>query len=272
MALREGVVRALFGGTFSSFGLGVRSVGDAWILVAHTVSGTMSGDPIEPADLLDWLCDVFVPFAAPFSNGDVEETQIDFRGWGIPLSLRRVGLRVEVLPAELPAQVEERESVLVVETLLTLGEICLSLGACGSPAERWSSIKASCLLFAAAPDGDEAGWSLGWDLAEITREAGWAAGQLGQALEDYVAAAEWLTSRQRLFAVGKLAGEPAVEEWSVMSIPDLPSREAIARMVEEAAAAFDETLETLRCEALATRNVDARQVLVFERFYGPLRY
>jgi hypothetical protein len=257
---------ALWSGTPRNFGIGARVLDDEWILSARTIRATVRSDPVRPEEVLEWLCDVFPQFSGPFSEIEVEECEIDFRRWGMPLALHRRGLRIDILVEGHPLQVERVESVLVVEALLTLGEIMVAIGVGSDAAARWGKVKDSCLLFASAPEDG----SFAFSLEEMDRQASWAAKGLGHSLEDYVLAAEWLTARQRLFAVGQLDREPSPDEWAVRTIPALPAPEVVREMLEKAAAAFDETVEDVRSEALAMRNMDARQVLVFRRFYGPI--
>jgi hypothetical protein len=185
----------------------------------------------------------------------------------MPLSLHRRGLKIELLVEGRPPQIEYVESVLIVEAILTLGEIMIALGGDPSAAARWAEVKDSCFLFASSPEDG----SFDVSLDEMDRQAIWSAKGLGHSHEDYVMAAEWLTSRQRLFAVGQLDCEPSPDEWAVRKIPTLPEPHVIREMVEKAAAAFDETADDVRKEALALRNMDARQTLVFRRFYGLVR-
>jgi hypothetical protein len=258
---------ALWSGTPQNFGIGARLVDDEWIMSARTIRAAVRSDPIRSEEVLDWLCEVFPRFSGPFSEIEVEECEVDFHRWGMPLALRRHGLRIDVLVEGHPAQIERVESVLIVEALLTLGEIMVVIGVGSDATARWETVKDSCLLFAAPPEDGT------FDVSseELDRQARWSAKGLGHSIEDYVLAAQWLTSRQRLFAVGQLDNEPSPDEWAVRTIPALPSPEVIKDMLEKAAAAFDETVEDVCEEALALRNMDARQVLVFRRFYGPVR-
>lgn len=262
---KEIAMKALWCG-LPNFSVGAAPHEGGWVLRARTRDAAVRSDLVDPSAVLAWLADGFERFSGPFSGGDEGSADLDFRAWGMPLVLRRDGLRIDLLVEGRSPQVETRESVLVVESVLTLGEILVRIGADAASSELWRRASESCLLFAAAPEDG----SFSSDPAETERLARWSAAGLGHRYEDYLLAAEWLTARQRLFAVKALESEPSPREWMAAWMPDVPAAEVVAEMVERAAAAFGETPADLREEALSMRNIDARQLLVFRRFYGPI--
>lgn len=262
---KENAMKALWCG-LPNFSVGAAPHEGGWILRVRTRDAAVRSDLVDPSLVLSWLAKGFERFSGPFSGVEADPAALDFRRWGMPLVVRRDGLRIDLLVDGRPPQVETRESVLVVESVLTLGTILMEIGADVTSAEMWRKATVSCLLFAAAPEDG----SFSSDPVETERLARWSAAGLGHRYEDYLLAAEWLTARQRLFAVKALEAEPSPQEWSAERIPELPEAEVVAEMVEKAAAAFDESPADLREEALAMRNIDARQLLVFRRFYGPV--
>lgn len=259
--------KRLWGGT-SNFGFGVCCESGEWRLEAYADDARAHGNPgIDPDAVLNWLCDVFGGFSGPFSGSSVEEFELDFRRWGMPVLVRRAGLRVDIEIEGRRPRCMLRESVLVVEAVLTLGEALVAAGAGTEAAGRWSDVKDSCLLYAYAPEDG----SFEEVPGEVEAVGRWSSEGLGQDFAYYKQAAEWLTARQRLYAAGLVAAEPSPDEWNVEAALVLPDASVVDRMLDEAALATDEDVRSLRREALSTRNFDARQVLVFRRWYGPAR-
>ncbi len=158
------------------------------------------------------------------------------------------------------------ESVIPVEVLLGLGNL-LATDAPTHLQALWKRASAQTLLppFSLSrwedmsqPDEDEA------------NETEWYARALGHDVDTYRRVANWLHARQLAFAVGHPdhAEEPTQAEYDVRNVPENLMDDAdIDAIYALSAPKLGHTIDELRRQAVAQRNVFARNITVFRRFF-----
>lgn len=158
------------------------------------------------------------------------------------------------------------ESVIPVEVLLGLGNL-LSSDAPTHLQALWKRASAqtqlppfslSRLEDMSQPEEDEAS------------ETEWYARALGQDVNTYCRVANWLHARQLAFAVGhpNHPEEPTQAEYDVRNVPENLMEDAdIDAIYALSAPKLGYTIDELRRQAVGQRNVFARNVTVFRRFF-----
>ncbi|RWL22512.1 MAG: hypothetical protein EOR63_32255 [Mesorhizobium sp.] len=158
----------------------------------------------------------------------------------------------------------EGHSVVAVEVLLRLGEILSGMSDDQALKQAWRECRnATDLLpfdtnieFEFRPEG------------EMEEETEWYARKFGLAADDYARAAEWLTARQRLYGIKGEGNDIPYTEWSPSSLPEgLPDRETVKALVKRAAEAEGVEAEELSLDAIHDRNMEARQIAVYRKWY-----
>lgn len=230
-----------------------------------------TGAAVEPDAALAVLARAWPVVAGPFTEGgepegrfnlsslvagDMPEVVIDRKG--VFSSVEADGRRSDL----------DTHSVVAVEVLMRLGEILASETADEALKAKWTAAVSRTLLtpfltqidFDRHVDGEE------------DRETEWHASQLGQSLGDYSLAARWLQARQLLYAVKGEGSDVPCDEWKASVLPEgLPGEAEVDALVARAAAAFGTSAEELARDAVYLRNSDARQMLVYSRWYGDPR-
>lgn len=157
------------------------------------------------------------------------------------------------------------ESVIPVEVLLALGNLIAS-DAPPHLKALWNRASSQTEL----PPFSLSRWEdMGQPGDDAENETDWYARALGQDGETYRRAANWLHARQLAFAIGHPDHtEPTAAEYDVRTVPDhLPSDSDIDAIYALSASKLDSTVDDLRKQAIAQRNIDARNVRVFRRFF-----
>jgi hypothetical protein len=157
------------------------------------------------------------------------------------------------------------ESVIPVEVLLALGNVL----AADAPPHlqaiwRRASIQTDLPPFPLSRIED-----MGRPQDDADNEVGWYAAALGQDVETYVRTASWLHARQLAFAVGHPdQTEPTQAEYDVHNVPALlPTNEEIDAIYSLSAKKLRSTVNELRTQAIDQRNMIARNITVFRKFF-----
>ena len=224
--------------------------------------------PADPEYALSALCDGWTAIAGPFHAAGEPAGTFDLSllvgGWQPGAMLVRDGLFSSVVVGGHRHDLEVH-SVAAVEVLLKTGDILASDCAGEATKGRWAALKAETRLTPFPSLNAE----MESDPADHAADTAWYALQVGQNPETYRQAAVWLHARQVLFGyLGEGQSMPA-GEWNPEHVPEgLPSAQAIQDLASRAARATGESDEDFARSALFTRNMDARQKVIYARWYG----
>lgn len=156
------------------------------------------------------------------------------------------------------------ESVIPVEVLLATGNL-LAAHAPPHLAEMWRRVSAPTDL-PAFPILD---MEMNQSDEDAARETEWYANSLGQSVAYYERLANWLHARHLAFAVGAPGySEPTREEYDLSFAPaEVPSMSDIDRIYDLSKDLLKSSVEDLREQAVAGRNVVVRAENVFGRYF-----
>lgn len=158
------------------------------------------------------------------------------------------------------------ESVIPVEVLLGLGNL-LATDAPPHLRTLWKRASAQTQL----PPFSLSRWEdMSQPQEDEANETEWYARALGQDVDTYRRVANWLHARQLAFAVGHPdhTEEPTQAEYDVRNVPENLMDDAdIDAIYALSAPKLGHTIDELRRQAVAQRNVFARNVTVFRRFF-----
>ncbi|MBY3433263.1 hypothetical protein HFN89_03675 [Rhizobium laguerreae] len=158
------------------------------------------------------------------------------------------------------------ESVIPVEVLLALGNVI----AADAPPHLKAIWKRASIQTALPPFPLSRLEDMGQPDGDAASETEWYARAVGQDVETYCRAANWLHARQCAFAVGHPdhPTEPTQSEYDVRHVPEsLPSDAEIDAIYALSPTKLGYTLSELRKQAVDQRNTSARDVTVFRRFF-----
>lgn len=155
-------------------------------------------------------------------------------------------------------------SVVVVEVLLRLGQILAEASRDADLKKAWSECRRGTDLL---PFETSVGFEYRPE-GEMEEETEWYARKFGQSPADYARAAEWLTARQRLYGFLGEGKDIPYKVWKPDALPKgLPGREAVDELVRRAAEAEGIAPDELSRQAVHDRNIEARQIAVYRRWY-----
>lgn len=158
----------------------------------------------------------------------------------------------------------EQHSVIAVEVLLRIGEILTSMSQDTELNRAWSECRRKTDLL---PFETNVGFEFRPE-GEMEEETAWYAGKFEQTPEDYKRAALWLTARQRLFGILKEGEDLPYQIWKPTSLPEgLPNHDTVDVLVHRAAKAEGVDVTEFSREAIHARNLEARQIAVYRRWY-----
>lgn len=222
---------------------------------------------MSPDAALMMICERFPSLAGRFAGDRSEVGEFDVGVLvGIPAPvLRRDGLFIRVVDNEQRELAFRSESVIVLEVIIALADELAAMSPGGDGASRWLEIKKRCELFPFPRDrwGEK---DVGAE--ESVPEARWYAEKLEQSFEYYRSAAIWLSARQQLHGLEHLAVEPSQREWRVDMVLDVPDEAELLSLTDRVCRLTGRSPCEFIDDALASRNVDARQEVVYRRWYG----
>lgn len=222
-----------------------------------------------PREVLGKICDAFPSLAGRFAGDSSEEGEFDLgmlAGRPGPM-LRRRGLFIRVEAPSGEEMAFRSESVIVIEVIMALASELASMVKDDPVAGRWSDILGRCELISFPSDD----WDSPNDMEQVMVEARWYSDKLGQSLDYYRDAAVWLHARQHLSAFEHVNVEPSGREYRVDFVLDLPDSEEIAALVRRVCDITERSADDFIGDAIHSRNVEARQEVIYRRWYGDPR-
>jgi len=155
-------------------------------------------------------------------------------------------------------------SVVAVEVLLRFGEILAEASKDADLKAAWRECRRGTDLL---PFETNVGFEYRPE-GEMKEETEWYARKFGQSPEDYVRTAEWLTARQRLYGILGEGEDIPYQAWKPDALPEgLPGRDEVDALVRRAAEAEGIDPAELALQAVHDRNLEARQIAVYRRWY-----
>jgi hypothetical protein len=222
--------------------------------------------PASAEKTLAALCDNWEAISGPYSGLDAADASFDFNELvtDCPVSgiLHRHGAEIR-FEGEFGEARPESDSPIVIEVLLAVGND-LAHDTLPELAGRWRALAAETQLPPAIEED--------YDNDAPSRhdaETAFYAKALGHDLDQYRRAAMWLHARQLAFAVRAPGySEPTREEIDVLTIPDsTPSEPEIDAIYALSIEKIGSSLDEEKQNAVHSRNIDARQQVVFRRFF-----
>jgi hypothetical protein len=232
------------------------------------------GEMVPGSSLLERLAGAWPAIAlgyAPQAAAGGASAVVDLAGPGLPrMELEVRGADIEVR-SRCGASSPGSESVIVVETLMALGDVLAAgldrAGPSPEPA-AWRAVRGLADLLPAALDIRPEADGDAWQARRAAEEAAYYARRLGVDQATYALEATWLDAR-RLMALRGSGEEPGFDEYDpARRCEGLPPADEVARLAA-AACLPGSTPEDLALEALASRNLHARQVVLFAPRPGP---
>jgi hypothetical protein len=235
-------------------------------------SSLLSDEPIDldPTHALQFLCDHWLEIAGPFVQGGTETAKLDLSGLFAtpprPVIMSRTGLFIGFDFNPLVTDMSS-SSVIVIECLLQLGDLLADIVKTGTAVHAWRQFRAVTDL---APFGAE----IEFGRYELNEEINYYSKHLGLSQDDYVRWAVWVHANHLLWAYrdseAKLRPEPLDTFLAAPTeLPsDLPLKADVDALVAAAAEEAGCSAERIVEDALHSRNSDARQIVVYRRWYG----
>lgn len=234
----------------------------------HKLWGDQSHD-LDVEHALRFLIVHWLDIAGPFSRGGSQKAEIDlshlFSQRLPPVRMKRDGIYVGFDFMHLKSDLNSH-SVIVIECLLQLGDLLASIVDSAALRSEWRDRRLNTDLL---PFGVE----VEFGKYEQDGAVSYYARHLGHSPEEYVRWAVWDYARRLVWADSDVASrgpepietfftEPAVLPFN------LPSQFELDRLVEQASEMSGICLQKLVEDAIENRNCDARQIVVYRRWYG----
>lgn len=247
-----------------SFGMLVETARGKWV---HVFGKAQIES--DPAVILSSLTSLWPKIAGPYAGKSSDRFAIDLSllVGGTPtgkVEYVRDGLEIVFNSAD-GVNEQGSESVIPVEVLLATGNLLTTL-APPHLAALWERVSVSTDL-PAFPILD---MEMNQSDEDARRENEWYAKSLGQSLDEYERAANWLYARQLAFAVGHpdYPTEPTREEYECRSVPaNLPTMDEINAIYALSKDKLGMTLDRLHDDAVGHRNFETRSITVFRRWF-----
>lgn len=230
------------------------------------------GVQVKAEEGLVFLAAHWPSIAGVFGDYGIDEAEIDLSGIAIsainPVTFIRRGVFIGFEQAK-PRTDLESHSVVVVECLLKLGDVLAQNVQNSTVLAAWDKAKSRTHLFPFAID------TFGMDEAlakeQITAEARWLAQQMGETFEQYALLAKWVEATSDLSAVDPAIKQPDVAQRQILKA-SLPDETTVKDLVSRAAAValpqLSKTIGEYELDALSMANSQARQHVVYGRWYG----
>lgn len=221
----------------------------------------------SPSEALSKICDGFLSLAGRFAGDDSDEGEFALKmlvAEDAPI-LRRKGIFIRIVDKSGQELAFRSESVIILEVIMALADQLASMANDVFVVARWAEIRSRCELFPFPRNN----WGEDTNDNETTfAEGRWYASKLGQSYEYYRGAAVWLRARQHLFSFELVNVEPSAREYRVDFLLDLPEEDELMALVTEVCALSGAARQDFIADALNARNIDARQEVVYRRWYG----